>query len=106
MSQNEEEITLEQVQELFDFLQGTVPEGINLGRGHKPRLTRNQAFSVIWYLQEHLGILPDHYEMCQRRGCTSDLYDSWSEGCPAIYCESCVDWHCPRHGKCEGCPKI
>ena len=100
-----EDITLEQVQELFDFLQGTVPEDITLGRGHKPRLTRNQAFSVIWYLQEHLGILPDHYEKCHRRGCDSDLYDSDEEGCLAIYCESCAE-RCPYDGKCDTCPKV
>lgn len=102
---SDEAITLEQVQELFDFLQGTIPEGIRLGRGHKPRLTRNQAWTVIWYLQEHLGVLPDHYEKCHRRGCDSDLFDSWGEGCGALWCENCAERYCPRDGRCDGCPK-
>lgn len=99
------EVTLQQTQEFFDFLQGTVPESIHLGRGEKLRLTRKQAFNVIWYLQERLGIIPSRYEMCHRRGCDSDLFDTYGEGCSALWCDDCASRYCPRDGRCDGCPK-
>jgi len=68
---------LEWIQELYLFLQGNVPDGITLGRGGRPRLTQKQAFSVIWYLQEHFPLLPDEIERCDACG---QLYDSYAEG--------------------------
>ena len=44
---------------------------------HHPRLSSRMAFKIIWYLQEVMGVIPDHYERCITCGC---LYDSWSEG--------------------------
>jgi hypothetical protein len=35
------------------------------------------ANHVIYILQEHLRIIPDHYEMCCK---CHELYDSWAEG--------------------------
>jgi hypothetical protein len=69
---------IESVRELHDFLTGTsVPEGIEIGHGHQPRLTRKQAFTAIWFMQEHMGIIPDHYEQCDRCG---HLFDDDCEG--------------------------
>ena len=83
-----EKITIEQVEELYQFLQGTCPEGIHVK--HPPRLTKRKAFNVIWFLQEHLKVLPDNYEQC----CScEDLFDSWSEGGPyqdRSYCDNCL----------------
>lgn len=62
-SKDKTEITLEQVQELVDFLAGgKLPEGWTTSA--PPTLTRKQAFSVVYYLQERLHIIPDHFEMC------------------------------------------
>ena len=58
-----DEITLEQVQELVDFLAGEfIPDGWQIPT--PPTLTRQQAFSVVYYLQERLYIVTDHFEMC------------------------------------------
>lgn len=105
MSQSKKEITLEQTQELFDFLQGNfMPEGWTIKP--KPRLTRNQAWSVIYYLQERLRILPDHYEKCRRNKCDSDLFNSESEGCPANYCEICGCQKRSKNYNCDNCSKM
>ena len=57
---NEENVTPEQMQEFFDFLQGKTEDEV---RG-SPKLTKKKAFSVIYYLQEKLHVLPDNFEMC------------------------------------------
>ena len=70
------ETTLEQVQEFHSWLQGkSCPDGIEFT--HLLKLTPEEAFCVIYYLQEELEILPDSYEMC--REC-KDIYDSYNEG--------------------------
>jgi len=64
------------LQEFSEWLQGEK----KIDRMHfveQPKLSRQAAFSVIYYLQERLGILSDDYEMCQTCGC---IYDSANEG--------------------------
>ena len=57
------EITLVEINEFMNMLiGGKLPDGVLLR--DQPCLTRRQACSVTWYLQEHLHIIPDHYEMC------------------------------------------
>ena len=59
-----DEITFEQVQELVNFLAGGfIPDGWVIPT--PPTLTRQQAFSVVYYLQERLHIIPDRFEMCE-----------------------------------------
>lgn len=41
------------------------------------KLPKKRAFSVIWYLQEQLPLLPDHIEQCSVCG---ELYDSYAQG--------------------------
>jgi hypothetical protein len=41
------------------------------------RLSEKKAFDIIYYLQEHLCIIPDHIEQCNVCG---ELYDSYSTG--------------------------
>lgn len=68
--------TLEKVQEFYNWLQGeSRPDGIEFT--NSPKLTPEEAFCVIYYLQEELWVLPDKYEMC--REC-KDIYDSENEG--------------------------
>lgn len=70
------ELTLEQVEEFLLMLQGEeVPDGMNMPE--QPKLSRQAAWNVVWYLQEHLGVIPSQYEMC----CVCDgLFDSYREG--------------------------
>lgn len=65
------------ITEFYNFLQGEIPETIRLGRGNKPKLTPTQANTVIWYLQEHFPLLPDHIEQCDT---CKEYYDSYSQG--------------------------
>ena len=83
------DIKMEQIEELYQFLQGICPEGIYIK--HPPRLSKRKAFNVIWFLQEHLRILPDNYEQCCSCG---DLYDVNGEGGyhrDRLYCDPCYD---------------
>jgi hypothetical protein len=68
-------ITLEQTQKLFDMLQGGELDGMTLAE--QPKLSARAAFSVIYYLQEELGIIPDTYEACAVCG---ELYDADCDG--------------------------
>ena len=84
---------VDRVQEFFDFLTGTVPDGISFGRGHQPKMSENKAWSVIWYLQEHFSIIPDHIERCS---VCDVVFDSWksghySEKTGKHYCTGCDD---------------
>ena len=63
------------IDELFRFLKGEkLPEGTHC---KMPKLKPKLAFTVIWFLQEHMHCLPDNIEQCQ--GC-EDLFDTDSEG--------------------------
>jgi hypothetical protein len=82
-------VTIERVEELFSFLQGQAVEGITCKP--MPRLSGRAAFSVIYFLQEHMDLLPDHFERCVRCGA---LFDTESEGryvekTGRHYCDGC-----------------
>jgi len=65
-------ITTETIQEFMDMLTGEgLPEGMRMNS--QPALEPDAAFSVIWYLQEHLLVLPDNFEMC---GSCKTIYDT------------------------------
>jgi hypothetical protein len=95
-----EDIPFEPVNEFYEYLQNEL------------KLSSRKAFKIIYYLQEsfkwkdengeHCGIIPDKYERCMAKGCDT-LFDSDSEGCLAIRCDS----HCPYSTDldCEDCPK-
>ncbi len=77
---NKELSDVEWMQEFFDYLQ------------EKEKLNKTKAFRIIYYLQEHLPILPDQIEKCDRCGI---LYDSYSEGYHSekkgqFYCGDCT----------------
>lgn len=65
------------IEEFYRFLQGEIPEGMTISRGHRVKLSANQANTVIWYLQEHFSILPDNIEQCDVCG---ELFDTNSQG--------------------------
>jgi len=69
-------ITLAQIQGFMTMLTGgELPDGMTMT--DQPALTPHAAFSVIWYLQEHLRVLPDNIEMCAVCG---ELFDADCEG--------------------------
>jgi len=94
LSSNKKDWTdLQWLNEFYKFLQGELPEGMRLQKGHKPNMSEKKAFTIVWYLQEHIRILPDNIERCDICG---DLYDSNSEGIHwetkgKFYCGCCSD---------------
>lgn len=89
-SKTTNEFSMDQFRELFNFLTGKkIPEGLIISSVHKPNLTPKRAFSVIWFLQVHLGILPERCEMCCSCG---SLYDPDHQGGwhnERAYCDPC-----------------
>lgn len=81
-------VTIEEVEELFSFLQGNEVEGIHCE--FMPTLTKQEAFSVVYFLQEHMNLLPDSVEQCLE--CLT-LVDNDSEGYykegVGHYCDNC-----------------
>lgn len=88
MQEQRGEVTLEQVEKFYKFLQGELPDGVHVKP--RPRLSSRRAFDVIWYLQEVMGLIPEHFERCITCGC---LYDSNNEGHyderNGHHCDSC-----------------
>lgn len=70
-----EPCTLEDVKTFYNWLQGEPLENFVLS--YQPKLSPEEAFSIIYVLQEGLGIIPDTIEMCKE---CNQLYDSNSEG--------------------------
>ena len=71
----------------MNFLQTGEAEGYTFRK--ELHLTPEQAFSVVYYLQEELRIIPDNYEMCDE---CHNIYDSFEEGYVVKnkhFCDSC-----------------
>ena len=81
----------EQVERLMEFLQGEVPERWNIE--HMPKLSADQAWSVVYYLQEGPRLLCDAVERCDVCGM---VYNTDQEGC-------CLDFGDPPYHVCDGC---
>lgn len=80
-------ITFEQVNEFYEFLQGELPKEIRMT--NKPKLSKRKAFSIVWYLQEHLRIFPDNFEQCCRCGILYDNRECGFRKRDRCYCGSC-----------------
>lgn len=66
----------DKVTELYEYLTDEkIPEGIHVGS--RPKLSKNKAWSLIWFLQEVTHCLPGHIEKCDVCG---ELYDTDQEG--------------------------
>lgn len=93
---NGAEITFEQVELLYQFLQGNQVGTIHCES--MPHLSEDEAFSVIYYLQEGLEVLPDRIEQCL--SCKT-LIDDYCEGYykedVGHYCDNCA----PEAGSLE-----
>ena len=85
---------LDRVQELFDFLQGVVPDGHEIAAELVPHLSPDQAWTVVWFLGNCYWQIPDHIERCDVCG---ELFDSHAaggyveDGPPYHFCEPCWD---------------
>ncbi len=82
---------MEWIEEFYEFLQGKLPDGMEIQRGHQPKMSAKKAFSVIWYLQEHLSVFPDNIEKCYN---CDGLYDTNCSGyhddkTDRHYCDTC-----------------
>lgn len=84
---------LERTQELFDLLQGTLPDGYKIPRLERPKLTADQAWTVIWYLGNQYWQVTDHIDRCDVCG---SLYNTYQEG-------HCLDYGKPPYNFCESC---
>ncbi|MCZ7405140.1 MAG: hypothetical protein O8C67_09455 [Candidatus Methanoperedens sp.] len=70
-------IDCEQMNDLLKFLQGKfVPEGYILD--NLPNLSKESSWTVIYMLQEWIGLIPDKFELCDNCGY---IYDSEYGGC-------------------------
>jgi hypothetical protein len=95
MSTEPERDELQRTRDLFAFLQGEIPKGCSYKRKHQPKLTADQAWTVIWWLGNEYWQVKDYIEGCCVCG---DLYDTQREGdcldygkAPYHFCESCRD---------------
>lgn len=97
-------LNFNQTKELYDFLRGESGANIeNLRnvdftingtkiwteKSHLPKLTDEQAFLVLYVLQEAYNLIPDEIEKCSKCG---ELYDSSAEGTVVDdenYCGDC-----------------
>ena len=83
-------VEIELVQEFYEFLQGNgIPEGFRLP-GKRPNLTAEHASTIIYILQEHLHIIPDHYKSCDWCG---RYYDSNCEGSSVNEGDEYDEWY-------------
>lgn len=85
---------LEWINEFYDFLQGEIPKTILIKNPVK--LNPEEAYSIIWYLQEHFSLLPDHIEKCDNCNQLFDDHNSgyYSEEGNEIghhFCDGCID---------------
>lgn len=73
---NKDKIVLEQTIQIYKYLQKDL------------KFSPKKAFSVIYYPQEHVGVLNDHVEQCYN---CKELFDSNNEG---LYWESKFRHYC------------
>lgn len=81
-------------QELYDFLQGNQPQGYKVKRSTMPKLSPDQAWTVIWYLGNQYWQVTDRVERCEVCG---ELFHTWQSGtcldfgkAPYHFCDSCM----------------
>lgn len=94
---NDNCVTIEQVQKLYEFLQGNAVDGFIFS--DPPKLSKDTAVDIIYYLQEKMHIIPDTYESCKKCG---DFFDS-DDGCLAGFCDCCGCQHSEFVNQEDGC---
>jgi hypothetical protein len=84
---------LELTEELFAFLQGEIPDGYTISKRNVPKLTADQAWTVIWYLGNEYWQVPDFIERCDLCG---NLFHTHREG-------ACLDYGKAPYDFCDNC---
>lgn len=84
-------VTQDEVVKLYNFLQGKPIETL-CAFSNKLNLSEEEAYSIIYYLQEEMHLIPDHYERCGECG---RIYDSdkegmYSEASNRLLCDDCI----------------
>ncbi len=81
--------TLKQVEKFMSLLTGKyLPK--HWTTDNVPKMTQREAFTVVYYLQEFLRVLPDRYEQC----CICmEMYDSECDGFTIDTEDEPDDWH-------------
>ena len=93
----------QKIKELYEYLKGeSNPKGLE--SKFKPKLSRDEAFHLIWFLQEITKIIPVNFEACSV--CDS-IYDSDREGHHSditgkFYCDNCA-WDNQHIAFCDDC---
>lgn len=86
---NGKPVSIERVDEFYGFLQGAAVPGMHFGRS-RPRLSAGAANAVIYFLQEHMDLIPDVIEQCVR---CHNLFDTDYDGATIRdrqYCSLCA----------------
>lgn len=87
---------LEWVEELYAYLQNNeLDKDAGIPNKSGIELSPEKAFKVIWFLQEHLRVIPDTIERCE---CCDELYDTNCSGLHIenpyqgmhFFCDSCM----------------
>jgi len=68
---DKQELSLEQLQEFYSWLQGNVKR-TEWAENNVPHLDAKTAWRIIYELQDWLRVLPDHFELCDECG---ELFD-------------------------------
>lgn len=100
-------------EKLVDLLtEHEMPDGIDLGDSLPPKMSRLNAYKIIWFLQEALKIIPNNDELnftiCDN--CESVFY-SYDEGgascdnCGKSYCDNCLGDFDDDKGVCGKCSR-
>jgi hypothetical protein len=76
------ELTIEQVQEFYDYLKGEFMPNEFIIESQK--LSKNKAQSILYILQEYFHIMPNTFEICEN---CDNLFDTGNEG----FCHDCED---------------
>ena len=89
------ETDLENTRTLFAMLQGECPDGCVIAADHMPKLTPDQAWTVIWWLGNRYWQPSDNVERCDVCGY---IFHADCEGAcldyghaPYHFCDSCLD---------------
>jgi hypothetical protein len=101
LSDEDSEKWREKLDELILWLTGNKIEGL---RAKHQKVSFPTAKTIVWFLQEMTGIVPDQFEVCVRCGCVYDSHREghWSDVKNKGYCGSCLDYHLHF---CEYCVK-
>lgn len=91
----------EKIENILDLLsKGEVIDDVLMGE--MPKMTRQQAGNVVWYIQEALSIIPNNdehcFSICEECSTTFYTYDqggeSYCEDCERTLCFDCHPYDC------------